>query len=325
LPDQARVTPKIEDQNMSNPSVYFIKIDSGNTGQRVDNFLMSKLKGVPKSRIYRILRKGEVRVNKKRVKPDYRLCLGDEVRIPPVRTSDDPVKLTPNKRALALLDDSILYEDKGMMVLNKPSGLAVHAGSGVDYGLIDILREKFPNQHFALVHRLDRATSGCLMIAKDRETLLALHKALRDGECVKVYTLLTKGVWSKRHTTVDAPLDKTTQKHGERHVTTSDEGKDSVTHFDVIKKFTDATLLNAKIDTGRTHQIRVHAEHLGFPIAGDEKYGNIAFNKGMRHYGLRRLFLHASKITFPNPETGEMVTVEAPLGEDLQLVIKELP
>lgn len=312
---------------MNNPSVYYLKIDSANSGQRIDNFLLGKLKGVPKSRIYRILRKGEVRVNKKRVQADYRLCLGDEVRIPPVRTSDDPVKLTPNKRALALLDNRIIYEDRGMMVFNKPSGLAVHAGSGVDYGLIDILKEKFPNQHFALVHRLDRGTSGCLMIAKDRETLLALHKALRDGKCVKVYTLLTKGLWSKLHTTVDVPLQKTDEKGGDRDrlVMAFEEGKHAVTHFDVIKKFTDATLLNARIDTGRTHQIRVHAEHLGFPIAGDDKYGNIAFNKGMRHYGLKRLFLHASKLTFPNPETGETITVEAPLDEDLQQVIRELP
>ena len=310
---------------MTNPAVYYIKIDNMNVGQRLDNFLISKLKDVPKSHVYRILRKGEVRVNKKRAKPEYRLCLGDDVRIPPVRISDKPVKLTPNKRALDLLEGCVLYEDDHLLVLNKPSGVAVHAGSGVDYGLIDILHEKYPNQHHVLVHRLDKGTSGCLLIAKDRPTLIALHAAWRENTCVKIYTLLTEGLWSKSRVTVDMSLQKNSERGGERVVIADEAGKMAITHFEVIKTFSDATLLQARIDTGRTHQIRVHAARMGHPVAGDDKYGGAAFNKGMRLYGLKRLFLHASELTFPVPHQGNRMTIKAPLPEDLEAVLRDLP
>lgn len=293
---------------MSNIAVQLVTIDRNNAGQRIDNFLLSKLKGVPKSRIYRILRKGEVRVNKKRVKPDYRLAIDDEVRIPPVRMSETKTKLTPDKKAMSLLDGRILFQDDDVMVINKPAGLAVHAGSGVDYGLIDILQAMFPEERLSLVHRLDRGTSGCILIAKHRDALLALHEGLKAGAFTKVYTLLVKGEFMSDKQTIDAPI----------------ETKDAVTHFECLERFTDASLLLARIDTGRTHQIRIHAESLGHPLAGDERYGNVAFNKGMRHYGLKRLFLHASKLTIRLPGGG-LKTVEALLDDDLITVLKELP
>lgn len=307
-------------------AVRMVEVDEGSAGQRIDNFLLKILKGVPKTRIYRILRKGEVRVNKKRAKPDFRLSLGDVVRIPPVRVSDSPEPIRPADKVLRLLSDSILYEDDGLLVLNKPSGLAVHGGSGLSYGVIEGLRALRPEARFLeLGHRLDRDTSGCLVIAKKRSVLRAFHTLLRDGGMDKFYLALVMGRWkgSAKGKGIDAPLRKNELKSGERIVRVSEDGKPSLSIFTPITLYKDCSLMRVKLVTGRTHQARVHAQYSGHPIAGDSKYGDENFNRVMAGRGLKRLFLHAAELHFTLPDHGT-VHVEAPLDEKLQNLLNNL-
>ncbi|HEY9147971.1 MAG TPA: 23S rRNA pseudouridine(955/2504/2580) synthase RluC [Gammaproteobacteria bacterium] len=296
--------------------------DSG--GQRIDNFLLKHLKGVPKSRIYRILRKGEVRVNKGRIKPEYRLKIGDIVRIPPIRVSDRPAPAAPGERIQTLLQQSVLYEDKALLILNKPSGLAVHGGSGVSFGVIEALRAMRPEAHFLeLAHRLDRDTSGCLVIAKKRSALRAFQQLLRDDGMEKVYLALVKGRWEGGKRGIDAPLRKNTLRSGERMVKVSEDGKPSLSIFTPETIYKDCSLMRVKLVTGRTHQVRVHAQHSGHPIAGDDKYGDADFNRQMAERGLKRLFLHARELRFTLPES-TTIHVEAPLDEQLQAILHKL-
>jgi 23S rRNA pseudouridine955/2504/2580 synthase len=282
------------------------------------------LKGVPKSRIYRLLRKGEVRVNKGRTKPEYRIQRGDQVRIPPVRMAAVGSPAPSVKEDDRLLD-AVLYEDERLLVLNKPAGMAVHGGSGLSFGVIEALRALRPAAPFLeLVHRLDRDTSGCLLIAKRRSELRTLHELLRNGEVEKRYLLLVQGEWRQGQREVRAALKKNLLRGGERLVQIDPEGKDAVTRFRLLESYPGASLLEAELKTGRTHQIRVHAAHAGHPLAGDDKYGDAGFNRQMRALGLKRLFLHAHYVAFRDAERGRAVAVSAPMSADLRNVIQQL-
>ena len=324
------MSPKEESQpSTATPKVQFVEISADHAGQRIDNYLICQLNGVPKSLVYRIVRKGEVRVNKGRIKPEYRLKEGDMVRIPPVRQAEKKAPGKASDKVLKQIESRILFEDKRILVINKPSGLAVHGGSGLRYGLIEALRELRPNdKNLELVHRLDRDTSGCLIIAKKRSALRRLHEQLREGTMDKRYLTLLKGKWKGTGKWVDAPLLKNVIKSGERLVFVDPKGKDARTQFSPYSVADEASLMSVKLDTGRTHQIRVHAQHLGYPIAGDDKYGDDEFNRQMKSKGLKRLFLHAFSLKFhlPDIETGEDVPiyVEAPLDEVLVNVLNKL-
>lgn len=303
-----------------------IEVDDDRAGQRIDNFLLASLKGVPKSRVYRMLRKGEVRVNKGRIKADYRLQAGDFVRIPPVREAEASAPSNPGTKVLARIEQGILAEEKGFLVLNKPSGIAVHGGSGLNYGIIEALRVLRPDApYLELVHRLDRDTSGCLLIAKRRSVLRELHQLLREGGVEKRYLALVKGRWQGGERRVDAPLLKNTLRSGERVVTVNAEGKSAVSIFRPVTVFADATLVEVNLLTGRTHQIRVHAASIGHPIAGDEKYGDEGFNQAMKKQGVRRLFLHAQLLKFSLGEEQHRYEFTAPLGDELESVLNHLP
>lgn len=306
-----------------------IEVDDERAGQRIDNFLLASLKGVPKSRVYRMLRKGEVRVNKGRIKANYRLQSGDAVRIPPIRVAEAAAPANPGSRVLQRIEASIIVEEKGFLLLNKPSGIAVHGGSGLNYGIIEALRVLRPDApYLELVHRLDRETSGCLLIAKRRSVLRELHRLLRENGMDKRYLALVKGRWSGGERRVEAPLLKNTLRSGERVVTVSDEGKPATSIFRPVEVFADASLVEVSLLTGRTHQIRVHAASIGHPIAGDEKYGDEAFNRQMKEYGVRRLFLHAKSLRFALTGLDEHAPVQqfsAPLGDELESVLKNLP
>ncbi len=306
------------------PSVRYIEITDEQQEQRVDNFLLTLLKGVPKSHIYRILRKGEVRVNKGRIKPTYRLQSGDMVRIPPVRVSEKPAPIVGD-RLLKELESRVLFENAGLLVVNKPSGLAVHGGSGLSFGLIEAFRQLRPEEKsLELVHRLDRDTSGCVMIAKKRSILRALHQMLREGGIDKRYTALVAGRWSKRKTVVDAPLEKNVLQSGERLVKVSPDGKKSKTEFSILRNLVGATLVEARPITGRTHQIRVHAQYAGHALIGDEKYGNDELNRAMRNVGIKRLFLHASSLSFNLPDGGGLINVQSILDNSLEKALDKL-
>ncbi|EYU13658.1 ribosomal large subunit pseudouridine synthase C [Photorhabdus aegyptia] len=317
---------KIAIMKTNNQIVQFVTIDDDEAGQRVDNFLLARLKGVPKSMIYRIVRKGEVRVNKGRIKPEYKLSAGDVVRIPPVRVAERqeaPVSAKLDK--VAALGDCILYEDDYILVLNKPSGTAVHGGSGLSFGVIEGLRVLRPEAKFLeLVHRLDRDTSGILLIAKKRSTLRALHEQLRLKQMQKDYLALVRGQWQSHCKVVQAPLLKNILQSGERIVKVNSEGKPSETRFKVEERFTNATLVKASPVTGRTHQIRVHTQYAGHPIAFDDRYGDKVFDSQLSDTGLNRLFLHASALKFTHPSTGETLRLEAPMDEQLRYCIKML-
>ncbi len=301
------------------PAVTWLEIDENSAGQRLDNFLFNRLKGVPKTRIYRIVRKGEVRVNKGRVDAKYRLQLNDVVRIPPLRVAERDRQVTIQPSLRFNLERQILHEDDGFIVLNKPSGFAVHGGSGVNSGVIEALRLIRPEQRFLeLVHRLDKETSGCLLIAKKRSILKYLHELFRGDGVQKTYLALLAGQWQRKRQTVDAPLLKNVLKSGERMVTVSRNGKPAETSFVRLKMFADATLVHASPKTGRTHQIRVHAAWLGHPIVGDERYGDAERNRFFRDRGYRRLFLHAEQLRFKHPVSGEPLHFHAPLPQELQ-------
>ncbi|WP_312920383.1 23S rRNA pseudouridine(955/2504/2580) synthase RluC [Stutzerimonas nitrititolerans] len=297
-------------------SVQMLEVSPEFAGQRIDNFLRNQLKGVPKTLIYRILRKGEVRVNKGRIKPEYKLQAGDLVRVPPLRLAerDEPAPLAQG--LLERLEAAIVYEDKALIVLNKPAGIAVHGGSGLSYGVIEALRQLRPDaKELELVHRLDRDTSGLLMVAKKRSMLRHLHQELRGDGVDKRYMALVRGRWETGKKQVNAPLLKNTLRSGERMVEVTDEGKEALTLFRVLRRFGDfATLVEARPVTGRTHQIRVHARYAGHAIAGDSKYGDEDFSREIRELGGKRLFLHAYGLKVPLPDGGEL-NLEAPVDE----------
>lgn len=301
--------------------VCFVTVDEDYSGQRIDNFLITKLKGVPKSAIYRILRKGEVRVNKKRVKPVYKLQAGDTVRIPPIKVAEREEQPIPtNLDKVSKLEDAILFEDKYLIVINKPAGMAVHGGSGLSFGLIEALRALRPNdRNLELVHRLDRDTSGCLLISKKRSVLKSLHEQLREKTMEKNYWALVAGQWDAKVRNVNEPLNKNTLQSGERVVRVDHErGKASHTRFRVLERFENCSLVQASPVTGRTHQIRVHTQCKGHPIACDDKYGDQAFDAQMRAQGLGRLFLHARELRFFHPQTETTLALEAPLDAALE-------
>jgi 23S rRNA pseudouridine955/2504/2580 synthase len=311
--------------NLSKDSVNWVTIDENHHGQRVDNFLQRLLKGVPISHIYRILRSGEVRVNSGRVTADHRLNEGDKIRIPPIRLAKS-TKPLPNKTARkAHLRNEVLYEDDSLVVINKPSGTAVHGGSGISMGVIEQLRAEYDQPKFLeLVHRLDRETSGVLILAKKRQALIGLHDQIRNGQVRKYYLVMVKGRWRNSKQTVQLPLHKYINAAGERRVIISEEGQEAHTVFSLVKNWEDYSLLEADLKTGRTHQIRVHLAHLGFPILGDDKYGDFALNKDLAKINLKRMFLHAYKIIFTHPLTDKIIKLEAKLPQDLQQFIDNL-
>ncbi|MBI6187716.1 23S rRNA pseudouridine(955/2504/2580) synthase RluC [Providencia rettgeri] len=306
--------------------VQFIDISDDEAGQRIDNFLLTKLKGVPKSMIYRIIRKGEVRVNKGRIKPEYKLVEGDQVRVPPVRVAErETAPVSAKLDKVAALANCILFEDDVLLVLNKPSGTAVHGGSGLSFGVIEGLRALRPEARFLeLVHRLDRDTSGILLVAKKRSALRALHEQLRLKQMQKDYLALVRGNWQSHMKVVQAPLLKNILQSGERVVKVSSEGKPSETRFKVEERFENATLVKASPVTGRTHQIRVHTLYAGHPIAFDDRYGDKQFDSQLAGTGLNRLFLHASALKFTHPKTGEEMRLQAPLDNQLNHCLKIL-
>ncbi|MBM6549994.1 23S rRNA pseudouridine(955/2504/2580) synthase RluC [Marinomonas ostreistagni] len=307
------------------PQVRFVTIDENNDGQRIDNFLVTFLKGVPKGKIYNLLRKGEIRVNKKRTKPDYRLAAEDVVRIAPIvvaEPNDKPMVAEGLKREI---EGRIVFEDKGLMVINKPSGLAVHGGSGLSFGLVEVVRQMRPQEKFIeLVHRLDRDTSGLIMIAKKRSVLKMLHAALRDKDGVqKTYNALVLGAWPKRKLQVNAPLLKNELKSGERVVKVHADGKESLTRFKVLRWFDGYSLIECEPVTGRTHQIRVHTQFAGYPIVGDDKYTPNEANATAKQLGFKRLCLHAARLEIQYND--ELLVLEAPLDEDWQTAMSALP
>ncbi|WP_145142870.1 23S rRNA pseudouridine(955/2504/2580) synthase RluC [Pseudomonas duriflava] len=291
-----------------NTGVQLFEVPSELAGQRIDNYLRTQLKGAPKTLIYRILRKGEVRVNKGRIKPDYRLQAGDIIRVPPMRLAERDEPVPVSQGWLERMEAAIVYEDKALIVINKPAGIAVHGGSGISQGVIEIFRQLRPEaRDIELVHRLDRDTSGLLMIAKKRSMLRHLHEALRGDGVDKRYHALVRGHWPAAKKQIRAPLMKNNLRSGERMVEVNVEGKDALTEFRVLRRYGDfATLVEAKPVTGRTHQIRVHAKHAGHAIAGDPKYGDESFSHEIRELGGRRLFLHSASLRIPLPEGGEL-------------------
>lgn len=306
--------------------VQFIEVDAEYAGQRIDNFLLARLKGVPKSAIYKVLRKGEVRVNKGRIKPEYKLAAGDVVRVPPMVVAGENEPVSVKLTMVKTLESHILFEDNELIVLNKPSGMAVHGGSGLQFGAIEALRALRPQAKFMeLVHRLDRDTSGCLLIAKKRSILTALHEQLRDKVVEKKYWALVAGQWDAKIKKVTEPLKKNTLQSGERIVRVDEnDGKPSETRFKILQRYAEGTLLEAFPVTGRTHQIRVHTACKGHPIACDDKYGDNTFTAEMNALGLNRLFLHAKLISFNHPVKGERLTFEAPLDKPLAAVLEKL-
>jgi 23S rRNA pseudouridine955/2504/2580 synthase len=302
----------------------FLEAGEDDAGQRIDNYLRRVLKGVPKTLIYRLLRKGQIRVNRRRTKAHYRLEPGDSIRVPPLTGIRSGAGQAP-ERLQHRLEDRILYEDERLLVINKPAGVPVHGGSGLHFGLIDALRQSRPEALFLeLAHRLDRETSGCLMIAKRRSTLRRLHAQLRENQMEKRYTALVHGHWDKARR-VEHALARTARDSGENRVFVSDTGKASSTRFRPLRHFTDWTLMEAVLETGRTHQVRIHAAHEGHPLAADSRYGSRDSEAASRSLGLKRLFLHASALRLAHPDhEGETLSVEAPLDRDLQAVLNRL-
>ncbi|MBN8884885.1 MAG: RluA family pseudouridine synthase [Rudaea sp.] len=301
----------------------FVQVSDDRDGQRIDNFLNGQLKGVPKSLIYRILRTGQVRVNGKRAQPSTRLAAGDQVRIPPVRTAEPGGGAMPPNAMIEQIQQAIVFEDRDFLVIDKPSGVASHGGSGVTFGAIEILRAARPDETLELAHRLDRDTSGVLVFAKKRSALTGLQALIRENQTTKQYLALLKGHTHKARFDVNAALRKSILQGGERMVRVADDGKPSLTRFHVVDIYADASLAEVTLFTGRTHQIRVHAQHIEHPLAGDEKYGEKGFNQNMRGVGLKRLFLHAARFEFELD--GKSYSFSAPLAPDLAAVLDALP
>ncbi len=310
------------------PSARSVRVPEDREGQRLDNFLLGQLKGAPRSLIYKIVRSGQVRVNGGRAKPERKLEAGDEVRIPPIRLTEAGEASPPPKGLLAALEAAIVFEDARLLALNKPSGLASHGGSGIAHGAIESLRALRPGQSLELVHRLDRDTSGLLVIAKKRSALRELQALLREDHGAgidKRYLALLNGRMPDGVMAVDAPLHVGLRQGGERHVTVNPNGKPSTSHFRVLERRAGMSYCEVKIDTGRTHQIRVHAQHLGYPVAGDEKYGEEAANRKLREQaGLKRLFLHAASLRFALDDGRAEYMLDAPLADDLRAVLDRL-
>ncbi len=306
---------------ISKDSVTLLTLDDNDAGQRIDNFLLRHLKGVPKSHVYRILRSGEVRVNKGRIDASYRLQAGDIVRIPPVRVAErsQTGPIAPAQQF------TVVFEDDTLLVINKPSGVAVHGGSGVSFGVIEQLRSARPESRFLeLIHRLDRETSGLLMIAKKRSCLVKMHEVMRGPRIDKRYLALACGQWPAKLKDVTLPLHKYLLPDGERRVQVQSDGKAAHTRFRIMQPYADFTLVEAQLKTGRTHQIRVHMQSSGYPIAGDEKYGDFSLNKQLAKQGLKRMFLHAARLQLKHPLTDEPLVLEAPLPDDLSRFLTEL-
>jgi 23S rRNA pseudouridine955/2504/2580 synthase len=306
------------------PQVKLITISDEEADQRIDNFLLRICKGVPKSHIYRVLRSGEVRVNKGRIDQTYRLKEGDVVRVPPVRVAEKPTHVVPGA------EFHVLFEDAHLLIIDKPAGVAVHGGSGVSYGVIEQLRASRPEAKFLeLVHRLDRETSGILLLAKKRSALTNLHEQIREGRLDKRYLALVHGDWQNPRQHVKLPLFKYNTADGERRVRVQADGLASHTVFNLLKKYGSFALLEAELKTGRTHQIRVHLASSGFPIVGDDKYGDFGLNRTLQkpegtRIALKRMFLHAHQITFVHPDTGKPMTLKAPLAPECERFLKGL-
>ncbi len=302
-----------------------VEVDERGVGQRLDNFLGRILADVPKTHIFRVIRKGEVRVNGKRAKPETRLQANDIVRVPPVKTGAAAPPRRASDSLVADVTSAIVHEDPQLLVINKPAGVAVHGGSGVSFGVIEALRTARPNEDLELVHRIDRDTSGLLLVARKPAALRTLHALMREGQVEKRYLALVKGKWELGQKRIDVPLRTDIRVGGERHVKAHASGKDAVSHFKPVQFFgKKASLVEVSLETGRTHQIRVHAAHAGYPLAGDEKYGDADFNERMKESGLTRMFLHAHQVSFVWPDTGVEFTASAPLPADLAAVIDVL-
>ncbi len=299
-----------------------INVDDAQAGQRIDNFLLKHLKGVPKSHIYRILRSGEVRVNSGRKKPHYKIQSGDTLRIPPIHITENQDEQIPDT-VQQLLKNAIMYEDDNILAINKPSGIAVHKGSGLKFGVIEAFRQILPEQPLELVHRLDRETSGCLLLAKNRQVLAELHELLRHektSHIEKTYLALVNGRWQQGNKTVDIGVTKI--KRGGEHIMLADESGDrAVSHFEAVEVFERCSLMKITIETGRTHQIRVHAAYANHSIVGDSKYGDKQANQYFRKLGLKRLFLHAARLHLPLEIP---ITLEAEISEDLDALLQQL-
>lgn len=302
-----------------------VEVGERGAGQRLDNFLARILGDVPRSHIFRVIRKGEVRVNGKRARPETRLQTSDTVRVPPVRTG---AAAPPRRASNSMIDrviSAIVHEDAQLLVIDKPAGLAVHGGSGVSFGVIEALRTARPDETLELVHRLDRDTSGLLLVSRKPAALRTLHALMREGQVEKKYLALVKGKWELGAKRIDVPLRTDIRVSGERTVKAHASGKEAVSHFKPVQFFgKKASLVEVTLETGRTHQIRVHAAHAGYPLAGDEKYGDAEFNEKMKASGLTRMFLHAHHVSFVWPETGVEFSASAPLPADLASVIDVL-
>ena len=300
-------------KDLSKPRATWLEVGEESESQRIDNFLLRQLKGVPKSHVYRVLRSGEVRVNSGRVKPDYRLQVGDRVRVPPVRVAAEKTVAPPR-----LLDLKIIYEDPSLLVVDKASGVAVHGGSGVSYGVIESLRAARPEAKvLELAHRLDRDTSGLLVVAKKRSALVELHRMLREGEVEKIYLAVAKGTPKAKAFEIREALHKYVNAKGERRVAVKEGGMEAVTRVKVLAAANGLSLLELRLLTGRTHQIRVHLAHAGHPVLGDDKYGDFELNRALARQGLKRLCLHARRLAFSHPVSGEKLRLEAPLHGDM--------
>ena len=309
-------------KGLGNARAAVVVVDEGRAAQRVDNFLLRELKGVPRSHVYRLLRGGEVRVNSRRVAATYRLQAGDRIRIPPVRTSAAPSRRPPAPRDPGF---PVVFEDDALLVIDKPAGVAVHGGSGVSFGVIEQLRAARPDSRFLeLVHRLDRETSGLLILAKKRSALVAMHAALREGRVVKRYLALVRGAWTRATRSVELPLRKRVTPSGARHVSVGEGGQASRSEFRLVERCGEYSLVEATLATGRTHQIRVHLAHLGFPILGDDRYGDFELNKVLAKRGLKRMFLQARALGFDHPLGAGRVELEAPLPDELDRFLAQV-
>jgi 23S rRNA pseudouridine955/2504/2580 synthase len=305
--------------------VSHVVASADDAGQRLDNWLLRRMKGVPKSHVYRILRKGEVRVNGKRAKPEYRVEAGDDVRLPPVRTAEQVGPSRVPDGLIRAMEAAVVFQDDDVIALAKPPGVAVHGGSGLSFGVIEALRASRPDETLELVHRLDRDTSGLLLVARNRRSLRTLHELIREGRFEKTYLALVKGPWNFGRKTIDVPLDVRGKQGGERMVKVREGGKESESTFEPVDFYgPTATLMKVDIATGRTHQIRVHAGFAGHPIAGDDKYGDRDFNEQMKELGLDRMFLHAHAVSFEWPGSGKQFAVSVPLPPELAAVVERL-
>ena len=299
-----------------------IEISAAQLGQRLDNFLFKQFSSVPRTRIYRIIRKGEVRVNKKRCKPEYKLQLGDQVRIPPLHIDTEArTQQQPPARLLAQLEQSILFEDPHILVLDKPAGLAVHAGTGIPWGIIDAMRLLRPDESIELVHRLDRDTSGCLLFARQRQALLAMQTMLRERSLHKHYYAVVKGCWPQELNEISLPLKKYHMPNGERRVCVDKAGKPALSRVQVLQAGKRYSVIRVELISGRTHQIRVHCQAQGHEIAGDDKYGDADFNRAMRQRKIRRLMLHAASLQLPQSDYTPEIVINAPLPEQFKLLM----